>query len=59
MHMFGITGLIVGILLILWGIFMVVIFPGPTDGAQPENIGIIGIVFGFVLIAIGILLVFL
>ena len=55
--MFGIIGLIIGILLILWGLYMIVFFP-VQDQTQPEDIGIIGIVFGFVVLGIGIALVF-
>jgi len=56
--MFGTIGLIVGILLILWGIYMIIFFPTQSQ-IQPENIGITGIIFGFILLAAGIILIFL
>lgn len=56
--MFGILGILAGILCILVGGFLVFMFPHPTRH-QPEQMGIVGIVLGFILLIIGFVLVFM
>ncbi len=57
MVLFGLAGLIVGILLLLFGAFMVIGFPG-SEEHQPYDFSVAGIVIGFVCLAIGVVLVF-
>jgi hypothetical protein len=56
--MFGIGGLILGIILILVGLFMAFLFPGVAIH-QTESFGRSGIVMGFILLIIGGILVFI
>ena len=55
--MFGILGILVGIVLILIGGFLVFFFPG-TEEHQWPPFDIVGVVLGFILIIIGGVLVF-
>lgn len=55
--MFGIGGLILGIILILVGLFLAFLFPGVTMH-QTESFGYSGIVLGFILLIIGGILIF-
>jgi uncharacterized membrane protein len=55
--MFGLVGILGGILLILVGIFLAFFFQAPTDN-QPESMGYLGIVLGLVLIVVGFVLIF-
>ncbi|UCD07198.1 MAG: hypothetical protein JSW41_05230 [Candidatus Aenigmatarchaeota archaeon] len=55
--MFGIGGLILGIILILIGLFLTFFFPG-TQEHQPPPFGAVGIFLGLILIIIGGILVF-
>lgn len=53
---FGLLGAIGGIILIVLGVLLVVVFPGKVEH-QTEQFGAVGIILGFVfLIAGGILL---
>jgi hypothetical protein len=50
---------VVGVLLVLFGIFLVVFFPGiGGKGHQPDEFGKTGILIGLVLLLIGIYLLF-
>ena len=55
--MFGLGGWIAGVLVLLWGIFMVFFFPAFSEH-QGELFGRNGVIFGFFLLFVGILLVF-
>ena len=55
--MFGLLGAIIGILLLLWAVFMLFFFPAITEH-QTEHFGKNGIIFGFFLVLVGALLVF-
>ena len=56
--MFGFVGIIVGILLLIAGVFLVFFFP-TTEEHQPVSFGVTGIVIGIVFLIIGFVLVFL
>jgi hypothetical protein len=56
--MFGLAGIIVGILLLLFAAFMVFFFPAAQEH-QPGGFGWNGVLFGFVVGIIGIALIFL
>ena len=55
--MFGIIGILVGLLLIVVGGFLVFFFPSAWEH-QPDPFGWVGVVLGFILIIIGGVLVF-
>lgn len=55
--MFGIIGILVGIVLILIGGFLVFFFPGTAEH-QPPPFDVVGVVLGFILIIIGGVLIF-
>lgn len=55
--MFGLTGLIIGILLILAGLFLVFLFPSVGEH-QPESMGWTGVVLGIIFLIVGAVLVF-
>lgn len=55
--MFGILGILVGIVLILIGGFLVFFFPGAMEH-QPPPFDVVGVVLGFILIIAGGVLVF-
>ena len=56
--MFGVTGIIAGILMIIIGGLLVFFFPSATE-YQPSDFGIIVIVVGFVMIILGGILIFI
>jgi len=56
--MFGLVGIIVGILLLIAGFFLVFFFPLNVEH-QPETMSITGIVIGILFLIIGFVLVFL
>ncbi|MBI4181673.1 MAG: hypothetical protein HY520_01770 [Candidatus Aenigmarchaeota archaeon] len=56
--MFGLSGLLAGILLLLAGIFLVFFFPGVTEH-QPEADAYTGIVLGIIFLIAGAVLVFI
>jgi hypothetical protein len=55
--MFGLLGIVVGIILLALGIFLVFFFPNVTEH-QPTSMGWTGIVLGFIFIVIGGILLF-
>jgi hypothetical protein len=55
--MFGIIGVLVGIVLILIGGFLVFFFPSTAEH-QPPPFDVVGVVLGFILIIIGGILIF-
>jgi hypothetical protein len=55
--MFGLTGLIAGIILIIIGAAMVFFFPGPGE-YQPESFTLVVVVGGFVMIVLGAIMIF-
>lgn len=55
--MFGFPGFVLGILLILMGVFLVFFFPTTTEH-QPESFGFTGIAMGIIFLVIGFVLVF-
>ena len=55
--MFGLGGLIVGVLLLLWGVYMLFFFPAFVEH-QSAQFSRNGIIFGLIVLFIGILLVF-
>lgn len=60
---FGLIGLFAGVLLILFGGFMVFLFPtysesGKATGYQPQSFSISGIFIGLISLAAGFILVF-
>ena len=61
--MFGWTGIIIGILLLLFAAFMVFFFPASTmegaSGHQPQGFSWNGILLGFIAGLIGVALIFL
>lgn len=56
--MWGVLGVVAGIILILVGGFLIIFFPG-TEEHQPLGFSILGIVMGFAFVIIGCLLIFL
>ncbi|MCX6814815.1 MAG: hypothetical protein NTY20_04170 [Candidatus Aenigmarchaeota archaeon] len=56
--MFGWTGIIVGILLLLFAAFMIFFFPASKEH-QPDPYGFHGVLLGFIAGIIGIALIFL
>ncbi|MBI4175787.1 MAG: hypothetical protein HY518_01160 [Candidatus Aenigmarchaeota archaeon] len=54
---FGIIGAIVGILLVLMGIFLVIFFPMAT-AHQQEKFSWMGIIMGIIFLVVGGLLIF-
>ena len=56
--MFGFTGVIAGIILILIGGILIFLFPSATD-YQPDEFGIVIVVVGFIMIILGAILIFL
>ncbi|UCD07026.1 MAG: hypothetical protein JSW41_04295 [Candidatus Aenigmatarchaeota archaeon] len=60
--MFGITGAIIGIILIILGILFVVFLPGISNPKlptyQPHEFGVTFIVMGVIFIIIGAILIF-
>ncbi len=56
--MFGIGGLVLGIILILIGLFLAFFFPAPQEH-QPPPFGLVGVLLGFILLIIGGILVFI
>jgi len=56
--MFGLLGLITGIILLILGGYMVFFFPHAI-GYQTEKFSAIGIIAGFVFLLIGALLIFI
>ncbi len=58
MVLFGLAGLVVGILLLAFGAFMVIGFPSAEEH-QPYDFSVAGIVIGFIALAAGAVLVFL
>ncbi len=56
--MFGMKGIIGGIVLIIIGIFFVFIFPGASS-YQPEKFSIVAILLGLILIITGVILIFI
>ena len=56
--MFGLGGLIAGILLILIGGGLIFFFPGTSGKYQPSEFSITIIVTGFVMIILGAVIVF-
>ena len=59
--MFGITGIIVGIILIIIGLFIAIYLPGISGGLemhQPQQFSVSFIIIGLFLIIIGGVLVF-
>ena len=57
MVLFGLAGLVIGILLLLFGAFMVIGFPAAEEH-QPQSFSWAGIVMGFIALLIGAVLVF-
>jgi hypothetical protein len=55
--MFGLLGVVIGIVLILLGGFLVFFFPSTTIH-QGEDFGVAGVVLGFIILLIGGVLVF-
>ena len=55
--MFGWIGILVGILLIIFGGFLVVFFPSTIEH-QPPQMTVGGVILGFVCLVIGVLLLF-
>ena len=58
---FGLIGQLIGILLILFGGFMVFFFPASSEkptGHQPEKFSISGIIIGLLSLVIGVMLLF-
>ena len=55
--MFGTIGAIIGIIMLVAGVFLAFFFPG-TTAHQPEGFAVLGIIMGIALLAGGILLVF-
>ncbi len=56
--MFGLTGVIVGIILIVIGGALVFFFPASSQ-YQPQEFGIAAVVAGFVMIILGAIMVFM
>jgi len=56
--MFGWTGLIIGIILLIWAGFMFFLFPGTAEH-QPSPMAQNGIIFGIFLFIVGLILVLL
>jgi len=56
--MFGWTGVIIGILLLLFAAFMIFFFPASKEH-QPDPYGFNGVLFGFIAGLIGVALIFL
>jgi hypothetical protein len=56
--MFGIVGMIVGIILILVSVFLIFFFPSTAE-LQSYSFDKNGVLFGFLLLFIGIVLIFL
>jgi len=56
--MFGLIGIVIGILLLLVGIFLVFFFPSTMEH-QPPGMSVTGVVLGLVLLVVGFVLVFL
>jgi hypothetical protein len=60
--MFGITGAVIGIILIIIGIFFVFFLPGTSGGKlttyQPQEFSVSFIVMGIIFIIIGAILIF-
>jgi hypothetical protein len=56
--MFGLIGLIAGIILILISVFLIFFFPSTAE-LQSYSFGKNGVLFGFLLLFIGIVLLFL
>ena len=56
--MFGLGGIVAGIILILLGGALVFFFPGTAKEYQTFEFGIMGIVIGFVMIILGAILIF-
>jgi len=54
--MAGLLSIIIGILLMIFGIFMAFLFPGTTEH-QGEGFSIIGIVIGLISFFIGVILI--
>ena len=52
----GLLSIIIGILLMVFGIFMTFLFPGTTE-QQGEDFSIIGIVIGVIAFFVGIVLI--
>jgi hypothetical protein len=55
--MFGLAGLIAGIILILIGGALVFFFPASSQ-YQPQEFGIVAVVAGFVMIILGAIMIF-
>jgi hypothetical protein len=55
--MFGMGGIVAGLILILIGGALVFVFPGPRE-YQPTTFTMTGIVTGFVMIILGAILIF-
>ncbi len=56
--MFGLIGIVVGILMFIIGLFLFFFFPANADH-QPENMSLMGVIIGFLLLAVGAILIFL
>jgi len=56
--MFGILGILVGILMVLAGGFLILFFPSTGDH-QPPPFDLVGVVLGFILLIIGGVLIFI
>jgi hypothetical protein len=56
--MFGIAGLLLGIVFVLVGLFMAFFFPTATIH-QTEGFGLAGVIIGFIVLILGGILVFL
>jgi len=56
--MFGLAGIIVGILLLLFAAFMIFFFPMSREH-QPDPYGFNGVLLGFIAGIIGVALIFL
>ena len=57
--MFGWTGVIIGILLILFAAFMIFFFPAAENEQQPHGFAWNGVFLGFIAGVIGVVLIFL
>lgn len=57
MVVFGIAGLIIGVLLLAAGIFLIIGFPAAEEH-QPTEFSLAGIVLGVIFLIIGAVLVF-
>ena len=55
--MFGLGGIIAGIMLILLGGALIFFFPSATK-YQPDSMGVIVVVIGFVMVILGAVIIF-